>query len=156
MIITGKIDVNGRITEFMIPVSDPDAGYAQWGGCPSTLGERVDLLEELVEAARTWAEDNLCRECRDRTLDDGEGSDGMCGDCADRADAEVPGALEPLTLYVTGDDEGPDIFGLIYDDEDEAMLAGRENDVHVWKVPFTPDIDAAVRVESDAEEDGRA
>jgi hypothetical protein len=58
---------------------------------------------------------------------------------------------EPIYLYLTGDEDGPDIFGVVYDEEDDAMEAGRENDVEVWRVPFIPQLDLAVRIESDAD-----
>lgn len=59
---------------------------------------------------------------------------------------------EPIHLYLTGDEDGPDIFGVIYDEEDDAMEAGRENEVTVWRVPFIPQLDLAVKVESDSDE----
>lgn len=82
--ISGKIELNGRTTEFTLN----DQGYQQWGADTSTLGERVDLLDMLEAAVAEWACDNLCGTCRERTLDDGEGYDGKCGDCADKSEGE--------------------------------------------------------------------
>lgn len=58
---------------------------------------------------------------------------------------------EPIYLYLTGDEDGPDIFGVIYDEEDDALESGRENDRTVWRVPFIPQLDLAVKCESDGE-----
>jgi len=58
----------------------------------------------------------------------------------------------PIYLYVTGDDGGPDIFGLIYDNEDDAMECATDNGLEVWRVPFTPDLDAAVLLIREEEE----
>ncbi|AMM44238.1 hypothetical protein BJD78_gp68 [Arthrobacter phage KellEzio] len=85
MDIGGKIKIDGRETEFLLT---DEGSYIQWGADTSTLGERTDLLEKLGEAYVEWAQDNLCSECKDRTLDDGEGFNGRCGNCADRAEKE--------------------------------------------------------------------
>ena len=60
---------------------------------------------------------------------------------------------EPIYLYVTGDEEGPDIFGLIYDNEDDAAECARDNDLEVWRVPFTPHLDGAVHLQMGEDDD---
>lgn len=65
--------------------------------------------------------------------------------------AERDGA-EPIYLYVCGDDEGPNIFGLIYDEEDAAIECARDNDLDVWRVPFTPDLANAEHVKIEEED----
>lgn len=64
-------------------------------------------------------------------------------------------AEQPIHLYMTGDEDGPDIFAVIYDDEDEALEVAHENEVRVWRVPVIPQLDQAVDVTPD-EEDGDA
>lgn len=82
MKVSGKIEIDGRETEFLLT---DEGSFTQWGPVDQTvLGERVDLLEALGEAYLGWREENLCRTCGDHLLDDGEGYDGECGDCADR------------------------------------------------------------------------
>jgi hypothetical protein len=66
--------------------------------------------------------------------------------------AEKTGA-DPIYLYVTGDEDGPDIFGLIYDDEDDAVECARDNDLSVWRVPFTPDLANAEYIEVGEDDD---
>lgn len=84
MELKGQITINGRTTEFMLL---DDGGWQQWGDADqSTLGERVDLLDGIAAAYTEWADENLCSECKDHLLDDGEGFDGRCGNCADRAE----------------------------------------------------------------------
>ncbi|QOP66212.1 hypothetical protein SEA_DANIELLEIGNACE_72 [Arthrobacter phage DanielleIgnace] len=83
MEVSGKIEIDGKTTEFMLT---EEGSYTQWGADTPILGERVDLLEKLGEAYRDWCEENLCSECGDKTLDDGEGYDGKCGNCADKAE----------------------------------------------------------------------
>lgn len=84
MEIQGKLTIDGRTTEFILPVGDYSIKYSQWGADTLVLGSRVDLLEAMADAVAEWAQDNLCSECHDATLDDGEGWDGKCGNCADR------------------------------------------------------------------------
>ncbi|MFT4471861.1 hypothetical protein ACMX2H_18320 [Arthrobacter sulfonylureivorans] len=86
MKITGTISIDNRATAFTL---DHEGAYQQFGGDRSAYGERVDLLSAMGEAVEEWASDNLCRECHDHTLDDGEGYDGRCGDCADRHESIV-------------------------------------------------------------------
>lgn len=80
MRISGKITIDGKDSEFSIGV---DGGYQQWGADRQLLGERVDLMQGMAEALMEWQEGNLCRTCQDATLNDGEGYDGECGNCAD-------------------------------------------------------------------------
>ena len=97
MKVSGKIEIEGRETEFLLT---DDGSYMQSGtGDQSVLGERVDLVEALGEAYLVWREENVCRPCGDRLLDDGEGYDGECGDCADR---------NPANREDDDDDDGED------------------------------------------------
>lgn len=82
--VTGQVNIGGEVTEFMLPLLNDSVTYSQWGAPTFVLGPRVDLLEKMADGAREWAEENLCRTCKARLLDDGEGYDGECGDCADR------------------------------------------------------------------------
>jgi hypothetical protein len=81
--IKGTIDIGDTSTQFMVPLGG-DTGWMNWGASREVLGTRVDLLDNIESAATEWAEENLCRTCRENLLDDGEGYDGECGDCADR------------------------------------------------------------------------
>jgi hypothetical protein len=57
--ITGKIEIGGRVSEFMIPL-DPESStqYSQWGADNTVLWPRTDLLEKMHEVAREWVLDN--------------------------------------------------------------------------------------------------
>lgn len=86
MELKGKITIDGVESEFMLL---DDGGWTQWGVNQFTAGGRVDLLDTLSQAYMEWQGENLCKTCKDHLLDDGEGYDGECGDCADRSDAAV-------------------------------------------------------------------
>lgn len=58
-----------------------------------------------------------------------------------------------MHLYFLGDEEGPDAFGLIYDDEDEAKECAVENELTVWRVPVTPHLSQAERIYGEEEDD---
>lgn len=81
--ITGTIEIGDSTTGFMVPLGG-DSGWSNWGAANEVLATRVDLLDTLESAASEWASENLCRTCKENLLDDGEGYDGECGDCADR------------------------------------------------------------------------
>ena len=57
--ITGVIEIEGRKSEFLIPLDRDDVGFSQWGADNPTLWERVDLLDEMSKTAKEWALDNL-------------------------------------------------------------------------------------------------
>lgn len=82
--IQGTIEIGDATSEFLIPLANDSVGFSQWGAPNEVLWSRVALLDELSGPAREWASDNICKTCHERTLDDGEGYDGECGDCADR------------------------------------------------------------------------
>lgn len=88
MIVNGKIALNGVETEFQL---QPDGTWNNWGGDTRTLGERRDLVDALASAFQDWAIENLCITCGEALLDDGEGFDGNCGNCADKAEREDEG-----------------------------------------------------------------
>jgi hypothetical protein len=48
-----------------------------------------------------------------------------------------------VTVYITGDEDGPDMYGLIYDLEDDARECVRENGGEVWRMPVLPLLDRA-------------
>jgi hypothetical protein len=61
---------------------------------------------------------------------------------------------QPITVYFTGDEDGPDRFGTVYDTEDEALEVAHENCLAVWKVDVVPDWDGAECIhDAEAEED---
>ncbi|QWY82822.1 hypothetical protein PP641_gp082 [Arthrobacter phage SilentRX] len=60
--IEGSIMANGRRSEFLIPLDNPDVTYSQWGADNTVLWPRVELLENMAAPAREWALDNLDRE----------------------------------------------------------------------------------------------
>jgi hypothetical protein len=79
--VKGTITLNEVTTEFLLT---DEGSFMQWGGTRDQLGPRVDLLEALGLAYLEWRQENLCTTCEERLLDDGEGYNGECGDCADR------------------------------------------------------------------------
>jgi len=83
--IQGTIDIAGLKSEFLIPLANDSVGFSQWGAGTPVLWTRVDLLDELSGKAREWADENLCRTCREDMADGGEGYDGQCAECADRS-----------------------------------------------------------------------
>lgn len=96
-------------------------------------------LSIVLDAARKWA------------------AHKEAGGYADEAETiiEATQNLErdtSIDVYLTGDEDGPDLFGVIYDEEDGALEAARENEVHAWRVPAQLYGDRAVRLESDSDE----
>lgn len=51
-----------------------------------------------------------------------------------------------IDIYLTGDKDGPDMFGVIYDDEDGVLETARENDECAWRVPVQPNLDGAALI----------
>ncbi|UOK18408.1 hypothetical protein SEA_BRUHMOMENT_92 [Arthrobacter phage BruhMoment] len=86
--IKGTIEIGGVTSEFMILLANDSVQYSQWGASNTALWPRVDLIQGMHAAATDWADENLCRTCKERLLDDGEGYDGECGDCADKREGE--------------------------------------------------------------------
>ena len=84
--VQGVIEIGGRKSEFLLPLGRPDVKYSQWGADNTVLWPRADLLEVMADAAAEWVSENLCRTCGENLLDDGEGYDGECGDCADKTE----------------------------------------------------------------------
>lgn len=54
-----------------------------------------------------------------------------------------------INVYFTGDEDGPDLFGVVYDDEDSVLESAHENLLHGWRVPVRPLLDRAVRLDGD-------
>lgn len=86
--IKGTIEIGDATSEFMLPILNDSVSYQQWGADNYVLGPRVDLLDRLADGVQLWAEENLCRTCKENLLDDGEGYDGECGDCADKTESK--------------------------------------------------------------------
>lgn len=86
--IQGTIEIGDRKSEFLLPLANDSVKYSQWGADNTVLWPRADLLEVMADAAAEWVSENLCRTCHENLLDDGEGYDGECGDCADKTDQE--------------------------------------------------------------------
>ena len=82
--VMGKVIIGDTTTEFMLPLLNESVTFSQWGAPTYVLGPRADLLERMAEGAGEWAQDMLCRTCKENLTDDGEGYNGECGDCADR------------------------------------------------------------------------
>lgn len=66
--ITGKIEVGGQSSEFMIPLDNDSVMYSQWGADNTVLWPRVELVEGMAEEAREWWLDN-------RPANDNEGDE---------------------------------------------------------------------------------
>lgn len=96
--IVGLITTSdGQQRQFRI---DEEGARTQWGNTTEALGTTVDLLDYLVKSlvdaeylgTPAAEEDTLeyldrCSNCGGPD-DDGEGYDGYCGNCADRATCE--------------------------------------------------------------------
>lgn len=56
--ITGKVEIEGRVSEFLVSL-DPESStqYSQWGADNTVLWPRTDLLEKMAEVAREWVLD---------------------------------------------------------------------------------------------------
>jgi hypothetical protein len=78
----GTITLAGTTSHFMML---DDGGWTQWGVDQRAAGQRVDLLDNVASAYQEWQDENLCSVCKENMLDDGEGYDGMCGNCADKS-----------------------------------------------------------------------
>lgn len=56
--LMGKVEIEGAVSEFMIPLENDSVGFSQWGAPNETLWERVALLDNLSGPAREWWADN--------------------------------------------------------------------------------------------------
>lgn len=81
--VIGRVMVAGVSSGFMLPMLNDSVQYSQWGASNYDLGPRADLMDGMATAVAEWAQENLCRTCKEALLDDGEGFDGECGNCAD-------------------------------------------------------------------------
>lgn len=91
-------------------------------------------MATVLDAARKWRDELHDYIIPDATDEDAAGYTAQ----ADAISAALD-ELQPIHAYFTGDEDGPDHFGLVYDDEDEAMESARENEAFVWRVPLVPD-----------------
>jgi hypothetical protein len=64
----------------------------------------------------------------------------------------APPAPVEVTVYLSGDNDGPDLLGLVYDSADDALESARENDSTAWSVKAMLYPASAVRLESDGED----
>jgi hypothetical protein len=72
--ITGHVEIEGAVSEFMIPLDNDSVGFSQWGAPNEVLWARVELLNNLSGPAREWWSEN-------RPEDDGEeGCDSFIAD----------------------------------------------------------------------------
>lgn len=80
---------DGQVREFSLT---EDGAWQQWGNTLEALGNTSAALQVMANAlmeddrlaSLADPEEEKCREC-EAPLDDGEGWDGLCGSCADRA-----------------------------------------------------------------------
>lgn len=63
--LTGKVEIEGAVSEFMIPLDNGSVGFSQWGAPNEVLWSRVDLLDNLSGPAREWWADNRPEEDND-------------------------------------------------------------------------------------------
>lgn len=56
--LTGKVEIEGAVSEFMIPLENDSVGFSQWGAPNEVLWSRVELLDTLSGPAREWWADN--------------------------------------------------------------------------------------------------
>lgn len=68
-VITGRIEIGGQASEFMLPLDNDSVMYSQWGNSNTVLWPRVDLVEGMAREAREWWADN-------RPAKDNEGDEG--------------------------------------------------------------------------------
>lgn len=61
-----------------------------------------------------------------------------------------PGPTQ-TTVFLTGDEDGPDLHGLVYDLQDDAMESARENDRTAWQVKALLLPGTAIKLESDSD-----
>lgn len=57
--VSGKIEIGGQVSEFLLPLLNDSVRYSQWGADNTVLWPRTDLLDAMAGAAREWALDNL-------------------------------------------------------------------------------------------------
>lgn len=57
-VVTGRIEIGGQASEFMLPLDDDSVMYSQWGADNTVLWPRVSLVEGMAEEARGWWADN--------------------------------------------------------------------------------------------------
>lgn len=57
--ITGKVEIAGQTSEFLLPLVNDSVRYSQWGADNTVLWPRTDLMDALAGAAREWALDNI-------------------------------------------------------------------------------------------------
>lgn len=97
----------------------------------------ADPVQLVIDAAGKWR-DELTEYIEPDAVKRGDDEDAAGYESeADQLDAAI-NALQVMHVYFTGDEEGPERFGTVYDTEDEALEVAHENDRHVWRVPVIP------------------
>lgn len=57
-VVTGRIEIGGQTSEFMLPLDNDSVRYTQWGADNTVLWPRTELVKALAEAGREWWLDN--------------------------------------------------------------------------------------------------
>lgn len=104
-----------------------------------------DAMAIVLDAAGKWR-DELTEYIMPDADNSGAEEDAKGYEAEAEAISDALAGLEPLDVYFTGDLEGPDKFGLIYDTEEAALECVQENGGQVWKVPVVPNWGAATDV----------
>lgn len=110
-----------------------------------------DPVQVVIDAAGKWRDeltDYIEPDAAKRGADaEAEGYESE----ADQIDTAI-NALQVMHVYFTGDEEGPNRFGTVYDTEDEALECAFENDLVIWRVPVIPNWVKSERVGPDVED----
>lgn len=109
-------------------------------------------LSTVLDAARKWR-DELTEYIEPDAVKRGADDDAKGYEAEADKISDALEELQPITVYFTGDEEGPDRFGLVYDTEDEALESADENDLRVWRVPVVPDWASAEQIGEHEDED---
>lgn len=106
----------------------------------------MSALSIVKEAAGKWCEELLEYIIPDHEKRGSEEEETQAH--RDEADAITAALaqLQPMSIYLLGDETAPDKFGVIYDNEDEADTAAYENERTVWRVPVVPDWENAEEI----------
>lgn len=110
-----------------------------------------DPISTVFDAARNWR-DELTEYIEPDAVKRGDDEDAEGYESEADAISAALDSLQPITVYFTGDSEGPDRFGTVYDTEDEALEVAHENCLAVWRVQVIPNWETAENIH-DADKD---
>lgn len=120
-------------------------------------------LDIVLDAARKWADelteyiepDAVKRGADTEAEGYGSEADKITDAIArlEKEGVEAPTPNTSIDIYLTGSKDGPDMFGVIYDDEDGVKETAQENEECAWRVPAQPDLGKAELV-YEYQEDG--